>query len=246
MSRSFVLCYHAVSDEWPDALAVRPRELARQLRALRVRGYRGAPLDAILDGRRRAVHATFDDAYRNVVSALPVLERLSVPATVFACAAYADTGAPLAVPELRSEVETHPAQLETMRWDALRELAERGVEIGSHTVSHPHLPHLGDAELRAELADSRERCEAELARPCRYVAYPYGEHDPRVRAAARAAGYDAAFALDARAGDRFAVPRVDLYRGDGAVVTTLKTSPLRRSVGAAVHAARLRGPRTPA
>ena len=64
-----------------------------------------------------------------------------------------------------------------MTWDELRALAERGVEIGSHTLTHPHLPLLSDEELLRELGDSREQFEAELNRPCRYLAYPYGEND---------------------------------------------------------------------
>ncbi len=59
-----------------------------------------------------------------------------------------------------------------MGWDELRGLVEHGVEIGSHTVSHPHLPLLSDAEIENELADSRARLEDGLGRPCRFLAYP--------------------------------------------------------------------------
>jgi peptidoglycan/xylan/chitin deacetylase (PgdA/CDA1 family) len=177
---------------------------------------------------------TFDDAFRSVANAVPILERLGLPATVFACAAYADEGRPLAVPELAAEASAHPEELATMSWDELRALAERGVEIGSHTVSHPHLPQLSEAEIRDELAESRSRFEDELGRPCRFVAYPYGEHDSRARAAARRAGYGLAFALasTAQPRDDFALPRIDLYRKDNRISTILKTSPLRRPVAA--------------
>jgi peptidoglycan/xylan/chitin deacetylase (PgdA/CDA1 family) len=103
-----------------------------------------------------------------------------------------------------------------------------GVEIGSHTVSHPHLTRLSDAELQRELGESKQRLEDELAAPCRFLAYPYGEHDERVRAAARAAGYAGAFALRAGDGDTFAIPRIDLYRSDGRRRVALKTSAVYR------------------
>ena len=80
-----------------------------------------------------------------------------------------------------------------MDWDALRGLAERGIEIGSHTVSHPHLPLLGDVEVQRELRESRKQIEDELRRPCRFLAYPFGDEDARIRAASAAAGYEAAF-----------------------------------------------------
>jgi peptidoglycan/xylan/chitin deacetylase (PgdA/CDA1 family) len=236
-----VLCYHAVSDGWNHQLSVGPAAFARQLRGLRRRGFRGVGAEAALDGARRGLHVTFDDAFRSVANAIPILERLHVPATVFACPAYVDEGRPLDVPELAAEALAHPEELATMGWDELRTLVERGVEIGSHAVSHPHLPRLSDAEIEQELSDSRARLEEGLGRPCRFLAYPYGEHDERVRAAAQRVGYAAAFALANTATkprDLFALSRVDIYRKDNSVTTTLKTSFLRRPVGALRRIAR--------
>jgi peptidoglycan/xylan/chitin deacetylase (PgdA/CDA1 family) len=220
-----VLCYHAVSEAWPHALAVTAPALERQLRSLLALGYRPASADEVLTGRGRLLHVTFDDAFRTVAAALPALERLAIPATVFACPGYADGGRPLAVPELTEAVARYPDELATMDWTALRELCERGVAIGSHTVSHPHLTELGDDELRRELVDSRARLEDELGGRCRFLAYPYGEHDARTRAAAHAAGYEAAFALPGEAvrPDPFALPRVGVFRRDGVPRLVLKT-----------------------
>ena len=121
----------------------------------------------------------------------PALERLGVSVQIFVCTRYARAGAPLSIPELAGD---DPAQLATMSWDELRDHADRGLRVGSHAVSHPHLTRLSDAELRRELA------------------YPYGEQDERVRAAARRTGYDCAYALRGRKRDAYALPRVDLYR----------------------------------
>lgn len=237
--RPLVLCYHAVSDAWEHDLAVAPGELERQLAALLRRGWRGGRVEEAVAGGRRVLHATFDDAYRSVAAALPALERLRVPATVFACPELADDGAPLAVPELADEALAHPDELATMGWDDLRSLLQRGVEVGSHTLTHPHLQRLGDDELHRELRESRLRLEDELGRPCRYLAYPYGEEDERVRTAARAAGYEAAFALPGRDRpvERYALPRVGVYRSDSRARLALKTTPaLRRSAAAALRA----------
>ena len=127
---------------------------------------------------------------------------------------------------LASEAIAHPEHLATLHWDELRALAERGVEIGSHTLTHARLPTLSDSELRRELQESRMLFEAELGRPCRYIAYPWGEHDNRVRTATRAAGYEAAFALRAGADsqDPYALPRIDIFRKDHLLHTIVKTS----------------------
>jgi peptidoglycan/xylan/chitin deacetylase (PgdA/CDA1 family) len=235
MSRRFqplVLCYHAVSDSWPNMLAVTPRAFELQLRTLLRRGFRPVQASETLRGVGRLLHVTFDDAYRSVANAVPILERLEVHATVFACSAYANTGRPLDVPEIAADLDRYGDELATMDWEMLRALAERGVEIGSHTVSHPHLTHLSDAELVRELRDSRDQIEAELPGPCRFLAYPYGELDARVRVAAQAAGYEGAFALHRtemeRPFDRHALPRVELNGRDGPLRAALKTSFVRR------------------
>ena len=225
-----VLCYHAVSESWPHLLAVTPQAFDRQLRSLLRRGYRPVTAAEAVSGQGRVFHVTFDDAYTSVASALPTLARLGVPATVFACPSYADDGRPLAVPELADEAAAYPAELATMTWDELHDLLDRNVEIGSHTVSHAHLTQLGDAELHRELRESRERLEAELGRRCRFIAYPYGDDDERVHEAARAAGYEAGFAAPGRLvpPSVFALPRVGVWREDGMLRFTLKTTGLIR------------------
>lgn len=221
-----MLCYHAVSERWADRLAVPLRELERQLQSLLRRGFRPVGAEAVASAVGSALHVTFDDAYANVAAALPLLERLGIPASVYACPDYADGGAPLDVPELAAEAAAHPDELRTMTWDELRGLVERGVVVGSHTLSHAHLTHVDDAQLDRELRESRARLEDGLGVPCRYLAYPYGEQDARVRVAARRAGYEAAFALpgSARPLDVFALPRVGIYRADGVARFALKTA----------------------
>lgn len=233
-----MLCYHAASDAWRHPLALGPAAIVRQVDALLRRGYRPATAAEVVPGRGRLLHVTFDDAYTSIERVLPELERRGVPATVFVCSGYAERGAPLAVPELTEEAAKTPAELETMAWPQLRGLAARGVEIGSHTVSHPRLPELSDDELARELQESREQIEGELDRPCPLLAYPYGEYDGRVRQAARSAGYTAAFALRSREWrfDPYAIPRVHLLRGDGVVKATLKTVALVRRPARALRA----------
>jgi peptidoglycan/xylan/chitin deacetylase (PgdA/CDA1 family) len=230
VSRPLVLCYHAISEEWGHRLAIRPHVFERQLRSLLLRRFRPASAEAVAAGRGRLLHVTFDDAYRSIDRAVSIAASLSVPVTVFAASAFAEAGRPLDVPELADDARTQGEHMATMDWAALRALAERGVEIGSHTVSHAHLPALADSELERELRDSRARIEDELGRPCRFLAYPYGEHDARVQAAAASAGYDAAFALGPGSShaNRFALPRVDLYPRDTMLRATLKTSFLKR------------------
>ncbi len=218
------LCYHAVSDTWNRALAVPQARLLRQLRLFRALGFEGCGAADAIERRGRLLHVTFDDAFASIVPTLHELHRRGIPHSVYVCTRLADQGgAPLAIPELADEP---PEELRTAGWDELRDLAERGTELYAHTVTHPHLTRLGDAELAAELQGSRERLEEELGKPCPLLAYPFGEHDARVRAAARRAGYVGAFALgrSGNADDPFAAPRVGIYRKDTLVRATAKTT----------------------
>jgi peptidoglycan/xylan/chitin deacetylase (PgdA/CDA1 family) len=199
-----VLCYHAVSPTWEHRLSIPPDLLVRQVRLL---------------ARFRRLRASFDDAFRSAATVFPVLEELGVPIQIFVCTGYTHQGAPLAIPELAGD---DPEQLATMTWDELRAHAERGVAIGSHGVSHAHLSGLSDKELRRELVDSKEQIEHELGRECPELAYPYGEHDERVRRQARAAGYERAYGLQEQGSDRYALPRLDLYRRHSPVRALLR------------------------
>jgi peptidoglycan/xylan/chitin deacetylase (PgdA/CDA1 family) len=231
VSRPLVLCYHAVSDSWHHRLSVSADALEAQLAYLIGRGWRPVSALHAATGTGKLLHVTFDDALTSVRDALPVLERTGAKATVFACTGYAGDGRALAVPELDGEPE---AELETMRWDELRSLAERGIEVSSHTVSHPHLPQLSDAELVLELRDSKQQLEDELGRPCTVLAYPFGDFDDRVRAAAVLAGYEAAFGLpgDATGRDPFDVFRVGVWNGDSPRKVAFKANGLVRSPAA--------------
>ena len=224
--RPLVLCYHAVSDRWEDPLAVSLSAFERQLHGLLARGYRPVSTAEAVTGNGRLLHVTFDDAFRSVATALPVLRQLGVPATVFACPGFAEDGGIFDVPDLGPQLPENAEHLATMNWSLLRELVESGVDVGSHTLTHPHLTRLDDGELRRELQESRERLEDELGVQCRFLAYPFGDEDARVRAAARSSGYDAAFALpgDQRSSDPYAVPRVGIWRSDGTRRVALKTS----------------------
>jgi peptidoglycan/xylan/chitin deacetylase (PgdA/CDA1 family) len=192
--RNAVLCYHLVSPTWVHRLSISPQLLLRQVRIV---------------SRFRDVLVTFDDGFRNAATVFPDLRRLGVPIQLFICSGYARDGRPLGILELEGD---ELDALVTMTWDEIRAHAADGIAVGAHTVSHPHLRTLGDDDLRRELQESKAEIEDELGRACLDFAYPYGEHDDRVRAAVRAAGYERAYGLVDDGRNPYALRRVDLYR----------------------------------
>lgn len=85
-----------------------------------------------------------------------------------------------------------------LRSAELTELVAGGVEIGSHTLSHPCLPRCEDAKVRGEIAGAHDRLVAALGRPPRAFAYPNGDRDPRAERVLDDLGYRAAFLFDHR------------------------------------------------
>jgi peptidoglycan/xylan/chitin deacetylase (PgdA/CDA1 family) len=227
---ALVLCYHAVSERWPAALSVTPDALRDQLALLRRQGYRGATFSDVALGRvdGKVVAVTFDDAFSSVGElAKPLLDEVGMPATVFVPTGYVGREGPMAWPGTDNWVGgPHEAELSCMSWDELRALRDAGWEIGSHTRSHPHLTRLSDGDLAEELRSSRADCERELG-GCESLAYPYGDYDERVVAAAGAAGYSTACTLpDSMHRARpLAWPRVGVYHADAGLRFRLKLSP---------------------
>ena len=61
-----------------------------------------------------------------------------------------------------------------LTWAQLREMNRAGLDVGSHTVSHPILSGLSKESLEQELADSYERILHELGHPPSGMCYPNG------------------------------------------------------------------------
>jgi peptidoglycan/xylan/chitin deacetylase (PgdA/CDA1 family) len=220
MSDVLVLCYHAVSPTWSARLSVTPEALEWQLKTLIRRGWRGATFtEAVLDPPwQRTLAVTFDDAYLSVLErALPLMSELKLVGTLFAPTDFMDKRQPLGWTGIDHWAQTADApELQSMNWDDLRRLLEAGWEVGSHTGSHARLTRLDDGALQDELERSQQCCTERLGRPCRSIAYPYGDTDERVARAAQRAGYQCGASLSSSltplGPHRW--PRVGVYQRD--------------------------------
>lgn len=99
-----------------------------------------------------------------------------------------------------------------LTWAQAREMASAGVEIGSHTVSHPILTTLDADALRHELAESKRHVEAELVQECQSFAYPNGspaDFGAREKTVLRECGYSCGLSLNGALNERPDVYEVD-------------------------------------
>ena len=162
-----------------------PEGFERQLVELKQRGYQFVPLaDLVRDIQKRGsepaqtVVITFDDGWLdNYTYALPILKRLSIPATFFCTTGHIQNGA---------------ADSRKMNVAQLRELLAAGMTIGGHSRTHPDLTQLTTEEARNEIAGCKKDLEQALGIAVQFFAYPGGAFNRNVVHLTQAAGYTAA------------------------------------------------------
>jgi peptidoglycan/xylan/chitin deacetylase (PgdA/CDA1 family) len=212
-----ILMYHGVAevDEDPNQLCVSPSRFAEQMAWLARHGLRGVGIGTLVEamraGRQRGlVGITFDDGYCSVLeAALPVLRRHGFGATAYIISDRIGS---------TNEWDEGPAW-PLMAADQVRELAAAGIEIGSHAATHMRLAGASQAQLTAEVRDSRTSLAALLGTEIPGFAYPYGSMDAAARRAVRDAGYEHACAVEASLPEMglMALPRIYVGQQDDAV-----------------------------
>lgn len=199
-SRVVILCYHGIKDRSQTSFREQMETVCN----------RTISLEKLVDTSQRRsskpyVAITFDDAYENLLSnAWPVLERFTIPASV-----YVVTGYPKGQPGWL-EGSGHPDEHEKlMTKEQLTMLAANPqISIGSHTHTHPRLAKLSRDEIQNELEHSKRTLETMIERNVVSLAYPHGSYNALVSEVARSCGFSQRLTLDERMAD------IDIVDGD--------------------------------
>jgi peptidoglycan/xylan/chitin deacetylase (PgdA/CDA1 family) len=218
-----VLVYHRFAGELKpgqERIDLAPRRFHRQLRLLRLLGFRPLALEELLafhrgelnELPRRRFVITVDDAMADAVEPLRraagLHPQLFVPTAELGGSAHWIDGEPVA------------------SWDEVEELAAAGVAIGSHTRRHRRLTEVEGAERETELAGSLADLREHVPNAAAVLAYPNGDHDAAVCTAAEAAGYEAAFTTEKGRNDAvtdpFRLRRVSVHGTDGPLAVLWK------------------------
>ena len=171
------------------SLYVSPEVFSRQMTFLRLLGYRGLSMSALMPyllGERtgKVVGITFDDGYlNNLANALPVLRQNNFSSTCYAVSQQLG----------RTNEWDRDAGVEQtglMTASQLRQWLAGGQEVGAHTRHHVRLTQLDAATCLDEISFCKSELEALTDAPIRHFCYPYGDYTMAHVAMARAAGFE--------------------------------------------------------
>lgn len=189
-----ILMYHQVGDfrniKTLKANYCHYKRFARQMLMLKLTGQHVIPMSEaprFLSGGgeypERCVAITFDDGYENFYQyAYPILKKYQFPAMV-----YIVSGELSGRSEWLKEDGHQPQPL--MSREQIREVHANGIEIGSHSVTHPRLAQLDADVCLQELQQSKQDLEELLGDTVDHICYPYGSFSEEVGQQAAKAGY---------------------------------------------------------
>lgn len=183
-AKRFVFLYHDVSD--PDSpqhsplYSTRVSQFKRQIELLS-KYFKFVPLDEVVahkpNGKQRLASITFDDGFLSVKEqALPYLESKQIPFSVFVNSMAIKHnrlfyGA--SVPDIN---RTYDRKVFLDESD-VKELAAKGVVIGSHSSTHKDLAECDEASLKEEVLDNKLYLEGLTGAAVRHLALPFGKRE---------------------------------------------------------------------
>jgi len=223
--RVVVLCYHSIHSTKPFRSAA-PSLFDSQLCWLKehcdVIRFSEVAKASKAARHRPAVALTFDDGYLdNYEQAFPLLQKHGIPATFFLTVGLLEKHSAI-IARFQMLMHSSYEDIRPLEWSQVREMHNAGMEIGTHTFSHPNLARLSPEAVEVELKRSKDIMEQRLGEPVTLMAYPFGKPGRHFRdettQIAAATSYEHAAMVLFRAvsprDSRFRIPRFFTTNGD--------------------------------
>ena len=178
-----ILLYHALFDKEANTekYAISKAEFEKQIKYLSEKGFKSlSPADFFETGKsvkskKDAIVVTFDDGnYSDYSIAFPILKKYGFGAVFFVTTNWVGTK-------------------NYMTWSNLKEMAENGMSIQSHSMTHSFLSDLSPDNLYKELNESRNIIGENLNIIADYISLPGGFCSRKVLNTAKDAGYKAVY-----------------------------------------------------
>ncbi len=166
--------FHDIPPESVDCFEANLRFLKRNTNVV--------SLDDFYSGRLSSekinVAITFDDGYRSwVTDALPILNKLGLPATFFVSSGFVDLSEEDETDFISSKLITNQKITGGLSSEDVKRIAAEGATVGGHTLNHCNLSDLRDGvQLRREILEDKLRLENITGKKVNYFAYPFGAY----------------------------------------------------------------------
>lgn len=214
-----ILAYHRINP-WhkKDALTVLPENFEKQLEYLLKNKWEFDNLSSLHKSKSRVFSITFDDGFAdNLWFALPVLKKLNLSAVIFLTASY--IGTEKVFPRYNSSEKDR-----FLSWIEVNNLIKEGIEIGSHSLSHPHLTQIPLKEAKKEIEDSKKFIEDKTGIKVKYFCYPYGDFNKDIMELVKNAGYELAVVTPSTRikNTRYSMIRTGIYGHNNFLIYRIK------------------------
>ncbi len=196
-----VICYHSISDHG-NKYSIGLGQFKKEITELK-KYYKFVFLDEVFSVNKKItpiMSLTFDDGYKDVLSAVEFTQKNNIPVTLFV----------LSEPEKANRKELNHAG-EFLSLSDIKYLHSIGWKIGNHSATHSNFNRLSGEEIENEIVNSKKTLEKKLGFQINYFAYPKGKFNSKIINAVKKAGYKGAFAafpgvINSKT-DRYIIPR---------------------------------------
>ena len=187
-----------------------PKMFARQMKYLFKHGYQTVSVKDLINYAEQQIPAkdkkiciTFDDGYESFyIYGFPILRKYNFTAIVFLVANCINK-------TCLNDSDSEPM----LKTEQIKEMAEAGIDFGSHSLSHRSLVGLSAEELEKEIKESKAVLEELLGKQIESFSYPYGAFNETVKKIVQQY-YKVAFSTKKGVSDirSFALPRIDINK----------------------------------
>ena len=163
---STILIYHRFGEDKYPSTNVRIEQFNQHIEKLKSENFNIISLGKVIEAYEKnltlpekSITITIDDAFESVYThAWPILKKEKIPFTLF----------------ISTDTIGHKNY---MSWEQIKELANKGVEIGNHSSSHFHFNELSYEEIEKDIQVAKRKISQELGLKKQIFSYPYGEYD---------------------------------------------------------------------
>lgn len=205
-----IIMYHYVREVDKNAdplgwnLSISPGEFEKQMKYLKDNGYASLHLEDLIDGKvpKKAIVLTFDDGLEDFyTTALPILQKYGFTAS---------NGI------ITGMIGNHEHMTEIQ----IKKCIEAGIEITSHTVSHPDLAISSEEDIKQQITESRDYLETTFGIDIIGFVYPSGKYNDTVVRILEEEGYKIAVTAEYGEADlendkMLLLPRIRIDNRDG-------------------------------